>query len=120
MSGNSASTDRSAGSNASTAEPFAGRRYLGGLSDANALATVFLEIPSRLAIAACDSRSDTCSRRISAQSSTLITPQAVVLRGAQLSPVDYGPVFTRRPQPACGMAKVRLSFNSAGQAGLGV
>jgi hypothetical protein len=58
----------------------------------------FLEISNRLAIAACGSRSDMCSRRISAQSSTLITPQAVVLRGAQLSPVDYGPVFMRRRQ----------------------
>jgi hypothetical protein len=75
MSGNSASSDRIAGSNASTADPLGGRRYLGGLPDANAFATVFLEIPNRLAIPACDSPSDTCSRRISAQSSTLITPK---------------------------------------------
>jgi hypothetical protein len=69
MSGNSASIDRIAGSNASTAEPFGARRYLGGLPDANAFATVFLEMLNRRAIAACESFSDKCSRRISAQSS---------------------------------------------------
>ena len=58
-----------------------------------------------------------CSRRISAQSSTLITPQAVVLRGAQLSPVDYGPVFTRRrqarPSPPGGGRGTRPDPSSA-------
>jgi hypothetical protein len=70
-----ASSRRIAASNASTAEPVAGREYRGGSAEASALATVFLEIPKRRAIAACDNRSDLCSRRISAQSSTLITPQ---------------------------------------------
>jgi hypothetical protein len=99
MSGNWAASDRIAGSNASTDEPFGARRYLGGSCDANALATVFLENSRRLAVAARDSRSDTYSRRISAQSSTLITPQAVELQDAQLSPIDYRPVFMRRRHP---------------------
>lgn len=47
-------------------------------SQANALATVFLAMPNRRAIAACESFSALCSRRISAQSSNVIAPQAVL------------------------------------------
>lgn len=55
---------------------------------------MFLAIPNRRAIAACDNFSDLYSRRISAQSSNVITPQAVLgvlsfhpLTTAQLSRV---------------------------------
>jgi hypothetical protein len=61
------------GSNASTADPAGARSYFGGLAEANADATVFREIPNCLAIARPDNRSDRCNRRISAQSSTVIT-----------------------------------------------
>ena len=42
------------------------------------MATVFREIPNRPAIAARELPSGRCSRRISAQSSTLITPESVL------------------------------------------
>ena len=64
---------RISGSNASTADPTGARSYFGGLDEANAAATVFREIPNCLAIARPDNRSDRCNRRISAQSSTVIT-----------------------------------------------
>jgi hypothetical protein len=48
--GVSASNVRICGSTASTIEPLAARRYDGGSAAANALRTVFLEIPSLLAI----------------------------------------------------------------------
>ncbi|OIQ80460.1 hypothetical protein GALL_377780 [mine drainage metagenome] len=76
--GNSASSTRTRASTASTLEPRDARSYFGGRSEANALDTVFREIPNRLAIPACEMPSDRCSRRISAQFSTVITPQAVL------------------------------------------
>jgi len=76
--GCSASSNRTRASTASTNDPAGARSYFGGRSEANAEATVFLEIPNRRAIAACDNFSDRCSRRISAQSSNVITPQAVL------------------------------------------
>ncbi len=50
------------------------RTYRGGSSAANADRTVFRATPTRRAIALIGNSSDRCSRRISAQSSTLITP----------------------------------------------
>jgi len=76
--GNCASGNRTLGSTASTLEPAGARPYFGGRSEANALATVFREIPNIRAIPACEMPSDRCSRRISAQFSTVITPQAVL------------------------------------------
>jgi hypothetical protein len=64
---------RISGSKLSTADPVAARSYFGGPDEANAAATVFLEIPNCLAIARPDNRSDRSNRRISAQSSTVIT-----------------------------------------------
>lgn len=64
---------RISGSKLSIADPTAARSYLGGPDEANADATVFREIPNCLAIARPDNRSDRCNRRISAQSSTVIT-----------------------------------------------
>jgi hypothetical protein len=61
------------GSMARIAESPAARSYFGGLPDATAFATVFLETPSRAAIDLIDSPSARCNRRISAQSSTVIT-----------------------------------------------
>ena len=49
------------------------RSYRGGASALIALATVFRDSDSRLAIAACDRFSDRYSRRISAQSSTVMS-----------------------------------------------
>jgi hypothetical protein len=74
ISGNSVSNLRIAGSNPSTREPCGAREYLGGTSAANADRTVFLANPNRRAIAFTPICSDRCNRRISAQSSTLITP----------------------------------------------
>lgn len=67
------SSSRIAGSTASTTEPLGARRYCGGRSEASALNTVPLEIPSCRATARADNPSARCSRRISAQSSTWIT-----------------------------------------------
>ena len=74
MSGNSVSNARIADSNPSTLEPTGARSYFGGSSAANAARTVFLAKPSRRAIAFTGICSDKCNLRISAQSSTLITP----------------------------------------------
>jgi hypothetical protein len=64
---------RISGSKPSIADPTAARSYFGGPGEANADTTVFREIPNCLAIARPDNRSDRCNRRISAQSSTVIT-----------------------------------------------
>ena len=74
MSGNSASNDRIRGSNPSTADPTGARSYFGGTSEANASRTVFLASPNLRAIGLIPISSDKCNRRISAQSSTVITP----------------------------------------------
>ena len=74
ISGNSASNTRIAGSNSSTTDPPGARTYLGGSSASNAARTVFLAMPNLRAIALIANFSDRCNRRISAQSSTLITP----------------------------------------------
>ena len=74
MSGNCPSNSRIAGSNASTAEPAGLRWYFGGSCAANATRTVFRAIPNRRAIVLIPNPSARCSRRISAQSSTVITP----------------------------------------------
>ena len=70
--GNSASNARICGSTASTIDPFAARTYRGGSCAPNAVRTVFLEIPSRRAIARIAIPSARYNRRISAQSSTFI------------------------------------------------
>jgi hypothetical protein len=74
MSGNSVNNRRIAGSNSLTLDPARSRSYFGGASDANAARTVFRASPNRRAIVFTPSCSDRCSRRISAQCSTLITP----------------------------------------------
>ena len=81
------SSSRIAGSNTSTDDPLGGRSYRGGRSLANALFTVFRATPSWRAITAIGTPSARCSRRISAQSSTLITLHRVTA-GGQFSPVD--------------------------------
>lgn len=69
------------GPTASTIEPFGARSYSGGLSLVTARRMVVLEIPSFRAIARIGMPSDRCNRRISAQSSTLITiPPALTQR----------------------------------------
>ena len=71
--GQACSNSRIRGSTASTTEPRDFRRYAGGWSAANAFLTVFFEHPTTRAITLIGIRSARCSRRISAQSSTLNT-----------------------------------------------
>jgi hypothetical protein len=81
------SNSRIARSNASTADPFGIRTYRGGRSLTSAFLTVFRATPNRRAITAIGMPSARRSRRISAQSSTLITLHRVTA-GGQISPVD--------------------------------
>jgi hypothetical protein len=83
------SSTRLCGSNASTADPFGGRQYAGGLSLASARRTAFREIPRFLEIALIAIPSDLCSRRISAQSSTVITLYSVT-QGVHFRPSIRG------------------------------
>jgi hypothetical protein len=71
--GNSLSRSRIRGSTSSTMDPDPARTYRGGCTDRTALRTVFLAKHSFFAIALIDIRSARYSRRISAQSSTVIT-----------------------------------------------
>jgi hypothetical protein len=71
--GFSLSSARRAGSTALIPESCGARAYVGGPSALTAFATVFREIPSRAAIDLIDAPSARCNRRISAQSSTVIT-----------------------------------------------
>ena len=71
--GHACSNSRILGSTASTTEPRGCRRYASGASAANAFRTVFFEQPTTRAITLIGIRSARCSRRISAQSSTLNT-----------------------------------------------
>jgi hypothetical protein len=81
--GNCLSSARTTGSICAHADVVtAARSYRGGASERTALATVFRDRASCRAIAACDSFSDRYSRRISAQSSTVITLQS---KGAHFS-----------------------------------
>jgi hypothetical protein len=94
MSGHCASNSRIRGSAASAIDPFGGRTYLGGPSAASARRTVFRPIPSLRAIARTGIPSARCSRRISAQFSTLITPH---YQGeGSLSAARTSTGFTRR------------------------
>ena len=77
MSGNCCSSDRIRGSNTSTVDPRGSREYFGGPCDANARRTAFLEMPRRRTIALIGKPSTRCKLRISAQSSTFITPQSL-------------------------------------------
>ena len=63
-------SSRIRGSTSSTIEPFSGRSYFGGSSEANVVLTVFFDIPNIWATALIGKPSARCSRRISAQSST--------------------------------------------------
>ena len=54
-----------------------GREYFGGPCDANARRTALLEMPRRRTIALIGKPSTRCKLRISAQSSTFITPQSL-------------------------------------------
>ena len=77
------SSTRTASSICAHADVVTGARsYRGGSSKLSALATVLRDRASCRAIAACDSFSDRYSRRISAQSSTVITLQS---KGAHFS-----------------------------------
>jgi hypothetical protein len=85
---NSASNARICGSTASTIDGLAARTYRGGSCELNARRTVFREIRSRRVIALIDNPSARCSRRISAQSSTLSTPSRS--RRGQIHPEPGG------------------------------
>ena len=77
--------------------------YRGGPSRRSAARTVFFEQPNRRAICLIGIASATCKRRISAQSSTVITLQTS--RRASTSTVARGSVFTRcrqRPRTRSG------------------
>jgi hypothetical protein len=71
--GHAASSSRIRGSTPSTIDPRGVRWYRGGPSAASARFTVFFEQPITLATALIGMCSARCSRRISAQSSTLNT-----------------------------------------------
>ena len=100
--GHAASNPRIRGSTPSTIDPHATHRYRGSPSAASARRTVRLATPSTLAICLIDIRSAQCSRRISAQSSTLNTlassqlDSSQDLEAGQPSPVARGSGFTRR------------------------
>ena len=81
--GNSRNNANTSGSTASTIDPAAARSYWGGPSARNAARTVLRANPSRRAIALMPIPSARCSRRISAQSSTLITLPASWLASSQ-------------------------------------
>ncbi len=70
--GNSLSRSRIRGSTSSTMDPDPARTYRGGCTERTALRTVFLARHNFFAIALIDIRSARYSRRISAQSSTLM------------------------------------------------
>jgi hypothetical protein len=77
MSGNSASSAATRSANGvNDVTSAGGREYFGGPLDATALATVFREISSRLAICVCGTPS-AASLRINAQSSKVITLQSL-------------------------------------------
>ena len=76
ISGKSPNSLRISGSNPSTLEPCGDRSYRGGVSERNTARTVFRATPNLLAIVLIPSPSALCSRRISAQSSTLINLQS--------------------------------------------
>ena len=95
ISGNSVNSRRIAGSNSSTRDPCGALEYFGGASAANADRTVFLANPNRRAIVLTPRCSDRFNRRISAQSSTLITP-SLWTEGGQGSIGARGSVFTKR------------------------
>src|SRR3954447_18025069 len=73
--GYSTSNARTCASTPSASVGCSSRSYFGGRSDASAARTVFLEIPNRRATSLTETPSARCNRRISAQSSTLITLQ---------------------------------------------
>src|SRR5947209_8556478 len=73
-----------------------GREYAGGLEDATAFATVFLETPKSLAICAFGTRSLRCSRRINAQSSKVITsPSWVGAHSSSVTSAQFSSVIDR-------------------------
>src|SRR5581483_8020980 len=94
--GHTRSSARICGSNASTTDPRATRRYVGGRSEDNAARTVFRATPSRRAISLIGTPSARCKRRISAQSSTFSTLQD--LGGGQFSEYPRGSFFRVRRQ----------------------
>jgi hypothetical protein len=85
-----------AGSTALIPEACGARTYVGGPSALTAFATVFLEIPNRAAIDLIDSPSARCNRRISAQSSTVITHPIVWNGWLSFQPSQW---LTFRPSP---------------------
>src|SRR5262249_56675111 len=82
MSGNSLSRARTCASTTSTMEPFGARTYFGGCTDRTALRTVLRDNPSLRATALIGICSARYKRRISAQSSTVITLHVLAARSA--------------------------------------
>src|SRR5581483_1915418 len=101
--GHSRSSARICGSNASTTDSRATRRYVGGRSEDNAVRTVFRATPSRRAISLIGTPSARCKRRISAQSSTFSTLQD--LGGGQFSEYPRGSFFRVRRQLYAGLVE---------------
>jgi hypothetical protein len=110
--GNCANNARTCGSTVSAFDPRAGRSYRGGRSEANAARTVFRAIPNSRAISLIDTSSARCSRRISAQSSNLITLQDSrrVVSFQTSTPAQCSPVGD-------SWAKHETSWNRPGTAG---
>ena len=78
----------------------AGLEYRGGLEDATAFATVFLETPRSLAICAFGTRSLRCSRRINAQSSKVITsPSWVGAHSSSVTSAQFSSVIDNGTWP---------------------
>ncbi|WP_326827120.1 hypothetical protein [Streptosporangium sp. NBC_01756] len=80
------------------------RWYFGGASAASALFTVFFEIPMRRAMALIGIVSARCNRRISAQSSTLITLQNDY-KGVSFRPSPQGQ-FSPVVDTTCGFSLI--------------
>src|SRR6476661_3193097 len=98
--GFSISSARIAGSMELIPDSCGARTYAGGPSALTAFATVFLEIPNRAAIDLIDSPSARCNRRISAQSSTVITHPIVWNGWLSFQPSQW---LTFQPSPTRSM-----------------
>ena len=95
--GNAINSSRTASANGSNPDPAGALTYRGGSAEANALATVLRDTPNRCAITRPDNLSTRLSRRISAQSSTVITIH--LHQVAHYSVGRNGSLFTQHRQP---------------------
>jgi hypothetical protein len=114
--GHAWSSSRILGSATSTIDPCGARSYRGGPSAAKARLTVFLEHPITLAICLIGIRSARCSRRISAQSSTLNTLASSRLDSSQdLRGVNFqassGGQFPRAVDNSAGISSDSRTVN---------